>query len=415
MHRHPWSQVPRSVAAILEPTLPDTVDDTIRAIAREIPAYRGAWDGEIGPTVRRGVEIALGRMLALLGTDDDALDAGATRFYGRIGAGENEQGRSLEALLSAYRTGARVSWEHVARAALASEMPAADLVALAESIFVYIDELSAASADGHARAQAVRLGYQGIVRAQLAEALVEGLMASDPTRVAELAESAAWPLPRRLAVAVVPVERGTAGPPLPTAPPDVLTLGRGDEVIAVLPDPSGPGRRQRLTAAAMRESFSGTVYVGTVRPPQEAPVSLAHAVRVRALVDRGILPADQIVAAADHLPELVLAADERLGAELAERALRPLAGLSPGRRDVLETTLAAWLDLAGDRAAVAERLVVHPQTVSYRMGRLQQLMGEHLADPRSRFTLQLALHLRGVGVGVGSAARPGPTIPNVEM
>lgn len=412
MRRHPWSQVPRSLAALLEPTLPDTVDDTIRAIAREIPAYRGAWDGEIGPTVRRGVEIALGRMLALLGTDHDALDAGATRFYGRIGAGENEQGRSLEALLAAYRTGARVSWGHVARAALAADVPTADLVALAESIFVYIDELSAASADGHARAQAVRLGYLGVVRAQLAEALVEGLIASDPARVAELAESASWPMPQRLAVAIVPVERDSSGPPLPTAPPDVLVLGRGDEVVAVLPDPSGPGRRQRLTSAAMRESFTGTVYVGTVRPPEEAPVSFAHAVRVRSLVRRGMLPADQVVAAADHLPELVLAADERLGAELSDRALRPLAELSPGRRDVLETTLAAWLDLAGDRSAVAARLVVHPQTVSYRMGRLQELLGEQLADPRGRFTLQLALHLRGVGFGSG--ALRGPWIPTVE-
>lgn len=389
MRRHPWSQVPATVAAILEPTLPSTVDDTIKAIADEIPAYRDAWDGDIGPTVRRGVEIALSRMLALLGTDDDALDSRAARFYSRIGAAEHEQGRSLDALLSAYRTGARVSWEHTARAVTDTELPTADLVALAESIFVYIDELSAASADGHARAAAVRMGYQGVMRSQLAEALVEGLVATEPTRVTALAEAVGWRLPQRLAVAVVPFNRDASGPPLPTAPPDVLVVERGDDAIAVLPDPSGPGRRQRLSAAATSQ-----VFVGTVRPPAEAPVSLAHAMRMRTLVQRGIVPPEQVVAAADHLPELLLTADERLGTELAERALRPLAGLSPARWQVLTTTLAAWLDLQGDRAAVAERLVVHPQTVSYRMGRLHELFGEQIATPQGRFTLHLALRLR---------------------
>jgi DNA-binding PucR family transcriptional regulator len=40
---------------------------------------------------------------------------------------------------------------------------------------------------------------------------------------------------------------------------------------------------------------------------------------------------------------------------------------------------------------VAERLLVHPQTVRYRMGQLRDLFGEHLDDPDARFELALAL------------------------
>ena len=110
----------------------------------------------------------------------------------------------------------------------------------------------------------------------------------------------------------------------------------------LLPDPSGPGRRARLTALV--EPGQGLeVFVGTVRPPQEAPVSLAHARAVHRLVMDGVLHRAPVVAAADHLPELVLHADPRLLAELTTRALAPLADLPPQRQTVLTDTLRAWL------------------------------------------------------------------------
>jgi DNA-binding PucR family transcriptional regulator len=104
-----------------------------------------------------------------------------------------------------------------------------------------------------------------------------------------------------------------------------------------------------------------------------------------------------VVVAADHLVELVVAADPALLDELAERALRPLAVLSPARREPLLATLRAWLDHDGDRQAVAEALVVHPQTVSYRLARLRELLGGALDDPRARLGLRLATAARAPG------------------
>ena len=74
--------------------------------------------------------------------------------YVLLGRGEMRAGRSLESLLSAYRAGARVAWRRFAgggRRARASSP--ATLYLLAESIFAYIDVLSAESAEGHALEQ----------------------------------------------------------------------------------------------------------------------------------------------------------------------------------------------------------------------------------------------------------------------
>ena len=59
-------------------------------------------------------------------------------------------GRSLDSLLSAYRMGARVAWRRFAAAGVAAGFEPDTLYLLAESIFAYIDVLSAESAEGHA-------------------------------------------------------------------------------------------------------------------------------------------------------------------------------------------------------------------------------------------------------------------------
>jgi hypothetical protein len=385
--RRPWSSLSPDLATVLEPAVPATVDAIVAEVAAGEPEYRAGMSGPFGVALRRGVEIALARWLALFGTDEPALAGTARIVYERIGAGESDEGRSLEALLAAYRTGARVVWEKMAAAASASGISTADLVTLAEAIFVYIDELSASSVEGYASEQAAEAGYRDVVRSRLAQMLIDGESARQPDTVRQLADAAAWAVPDRLAVAVIPRPAESSGRRLPPAPPDALLLERGPDILAVVPDPSGPGRRERLTAGL----GDAEVYVGTVRPLHEAALSLAHARRVRRLVEAGIVPPGTVVAAADWLPEMVVAADDRLLSELASRVLAPLAAVPASRRQVLLDTLRAWLDHHGDRQAVAATLVVHPQTVSYRLARLNALLGAGLQEPHTRFALRLAL------------------------
>jgi DNA-binding PucR family transcriptional regulator len=60
-------------------------------------------------------------------------------------------------------------------------------------------------------------------------------------------------------------------------------------------------------------------------------------------------------------------------------------------RERLLTTLHSWLRHWGSRSAAAAELFVHPQTVSYRLNRLRELLGDDLDDPEARLELLLVL------------------------
>jgi hypothetical protein len=391
-HR-PWTSLNPTIAEMLRPAVPLAVDAALSEIGEDLPVLGGDLGGAFGHAVRRGIELALGRLLDLLGSPDPALDPRLVQLYESFGEAESMQGRAMDGLLAAYRVGARVTWAQFSAAAVDAGVDTRQLITLAEAIFVYIDELSAASASGHARAHAAQAGHRDVLRSQLATALIEGEARTASARVRRLAADAGWVMPERLAVAVLPGGAQSGDRPPPVAPPEVLVLVNELEVLAIVPDPSGPGRRHRFTAGL--DDDARGVYVGTVRPPEEAPVSLAHARDVGRLVQDGVLAAGRVVAAADHLPELVLHADPRLLADLSARVLAPLAALAPRRREVLLDTLSSWLEEQGDRAAVASRLAVHPQTVSYRMAQLGELFTGTLAEPRRRLELTLALAARG--------------------
>src|SRR5919201_5577930 len=94
----------REAADVLRPVLPGLADETIAAIAREVPDYERAMHGEFGRTVRRGVEVAFNRFVDLL-VGDAASEAMARETYVDLGRGEYHAGRSLDALLAAYRVG----------------------------------------------------------------------------------------------------------------------------------------------------------------------------------------------------------------------------------------------------------------------------------------------------------------------
>ncbi len=91
-------------------------------------------------------------------------------------------GRSLESLLSAYRIGARVAWRRFAAAGVEAGLEPETLYLLAESIFAYIDVLSAESAEGHALEQSAAAGEAELRRRRLVRMLVRD-PAADPTAV----------------------------------------------------------------------------------------------------------------------------------------------------------------------------------------------------------------------------------------
>jgi PucR C-terminal helix-turn-helix domain len=382
------SNLPPGLAKALRPALPELAQDIIVAIGREIPAYARPLEGPFGRALRIGVERALARFVDSI-EHPDADDGGAREIYVALGRGEMRAGRSLDALLSAYRIGARLAWERFLAAGEAAGHEPRTLYRLASAIFDYIDGISAESVEGFTEERAAAEGERQRRRRALARLLARDDVSAD--EVHDLARLAGWTRPEAIAALVV----GDASGEEPDADRlasrlggDVIAAAEGPLAIAWVPDPDGPGRRAQLESALDDQpaALGPTVALG------RAPLSLARARAAHALVLDGVVDPSPLVVADDHLPALLLhGGDRSLAADLAAGALAPLDELRPGPRGRLRATLRAWLDYPGQVTRVAGELHVHPQTVRYRVAQLRELFGDRLEDPDARFELALAL------------------------
>jgi hypothetical protein len=392
--------IPSEVAAVLRPLLPDLAAETIRAIGQQVPDYSRPLEGRLGVTLRYGTERALRRFV-----DSIESPAGVSerdrRIYVELGRLEMREGRTLGALLAAYRVGAQIAWRRFVEAGVRAGLEPATLYRLGEAIFAYIDEISGESIEGYAAEQSAAAGERQRRRAQLVM-----LLAADPPTAPEAlraaAVRAAWAPPALLAALVVEgidSERlaGRLGPGTLTGPlesSDGAPAGRrGARTIAFVADPDAPRRRAQIEdAIGTRAAALG---------PTVAPVAAARSVeRARRALDlraAGALPGDGLIVAAEHAAELLLHADTRLASELAAERLAPLDALRPAARERLIQTLRAWLDHHGRIDETARALDVHPQTVRYRLAQLREAFGPALDDAEARFELSLALRVHAVG------------------
>ncbi len=378
MSDQPWHELPPGIVEVLRPALPEVADEMIEAVAT-VPAYSRPLDGPFGDAIRQGVEEALSHFLA-------EVQAGGyverPDVYSALGRGEMRAGRSLESLLSAYRVGARVAWRRFAAIGVAAGLEPDTLYLLAESIFAYIDVLSAESAEGHALEQSAAASEAELRRRRLVRLLVRDPPA-DLDAVQAAAADAGWPLPRTLAVlAISGGQRSAVASKLPSG---AISEAVGDFMCVVIGDPEGPGRRASIeNAIAGARARAG---LGTTVDWAQAAVSFARAKAALELAG----PPPALISARERAGELLLRSDRVLAGELAADRLAPLQGLSPGSRARLTETLRVWLAEQGRLGQVAQRLEIHPQTARYRLGRLRELFGECLDDPDSRFWLELAL------------------------
>jgi hypothetical protein len=381
------------VARILRPVLPDLSAEMIREIGAQVPDYSRPLEGPFGVTLRYGVERALRRFVDTI-EHPERVSARDRLTYVELGRGEMRQGRTLNALLAAYRVGAQVSWRRFVEAGVRAHLEPAVLYRVGEAIFAYIDEISGESIEGYAAEQSALAGEDQQRRAQLV-----GLLASDPPAEPEAlraaAERASWTPPARVAALLVegvPAERLAsrlgAGAVAAVLEPGAAT-DRAGAVLAFVPDPDGPGRRAMIVKAvgARNAALGPAVALGA------SARSADRACRALALRAAGALDGDGLIVADDQTAVLLLHADTQLAAELVASRLAPLDGLRPAVRERLVATLRAWLDHQGRIDDTARSLGVHPQTVRYRLAQLRETFGPALDDAQTRFELELALRL----------------------
>jgi len=374
-------RLPARAVTEMRAELPEVAEHAVTAIIEEVPSYTDAFSGPMGAKIRTAVQLALAGFLSLAsgrrGADLRTPAAPAVEGAYQLGRGEARSGRSTDAILAAYRIGARVCWREMSTTAVEAGIDGETLAAFAELVFAYIDELSAASVAGHDDESAMTGRARQELLDRLAQRLLDG---SPPEAVLEAAERADWAVPTTLTAVLAPAAQ--VRPVLGAISPDTLRAvdlpGSDEDVLLLVPD--AHGRRRPGLLRALRDR--GAV-AGPARPWGQVRASYDRARRARQL---GLG-----VDTETHLPELVLTADPDALDDLRARVLAPLDDLRPAAAEKLTETLRAWLLHLGRRDDVAAALFVHPQTVRYRMGQLRELYGERLDDPETVLALTLAL------------------------
>jgi DNA-binding PucR family transcriptional regulator len=177
---------------------------------------------------------------------------------------------------------------------------------------------------------------------------------------------------------------------------DAQVVSTGERVYVLLP---------KTGAASSVTSWVGGVVAAlrrelglTLRAVIAAPLAgLGGVAAARAEVDQVFDSAERHPSAIGHVTTL----DEARTTVLLDEIVAQVAGqqrlVDPRVRQLdppLVETLRAYLDSFGDVAAAARWLHVHPNTVRYRVRRIEKLLGSTLDDPDVR--LLLALSLRAI-------------------
>ncbi|HXO12064.1 MAG TPA: PucR family transcriptional regulator, partial [Mycobacterium sp.] len=330
------------VVAALQGVLPAVAEHTVAAVTVEVPSYADAFSGRMGRRIEGAVKMALGAFLQLAARPHDS-DPGPTLSPAlegayELGRGEARQGRSIDALLSAYRVGARVAWRELSETAVDRGLPPLMIARFAELVFAFIDELSAASVSGHGD----ELASSDRERRRHLDRLGQDLLTGVPAEILRAsAERAEWRPPDTLTAVLLPSAqtRGVAsrfGQSTLELSGDLPGIESSESVVVLLiPDMHGANRSRLL-----RELQDRRVVVGPSRPWTQAQSSYHRVLQARELHladDIGTIDSDT------HLVALVLGADREAADDLRQQVLAPLGQLRSNTAERLAETLRSWL------------------------------------------------------------------------
>jgi phosphoglycolate phosphatase-like HAD superfamily hydrolase len=376
------------IAGSVRTRLPDLVDRVVQRILAEIEFYR---DREvIGlEDLRDSVGSNLESMVGQLTTDQPP-DLSAPRATGRRRA---EQGTPLADILHAYRIGFTELWEAIVDEARQRRLaPSETLVDAASGVWWLIGEYTQELTVAYREAAAELLLAGARERSALVEALFTGGI---PDRDTLWEAAKLLRLPWEGVFVVVAAEApGLAQEGLPDV--EALLAARGIGSAWRLHPEIQTGvvsLRQHDALPVLLELLGGRVRARAgVSPVYHSVGETPRALHYARLV-LGSLPAGApAVAQFEETPLRVLAAAAPDAAgELARTVLGPVLDLPAQDRSSLLGTLQAWFDAGGSAVETGKRIYCHPNTVRYRLRRLQEHTGRSLDDPRAVAELLAAL------------------------
>lgn len=380
----------RQLSAEAKKRLPQLCDTVTGEILHQMRVYGGG-SAVVRTELERSVESNLGTMIeALCAADRSAIDLTWARDTGSRRA---RQGVPLPEVLRAFRIGFSSLWDVLVDiAAESGETELRTLIAAANTFWYLIDEYLEAVTEAYRGSTAELVREQRQRRGALLEALFSGGVAIesalwdvtqllglpfDGTFVVVAAESGELASAALPGIERVLAERGLASawrltPSYELGIVSVHAADRVGELVDVLTDQFD-----------VRVGISPT-YTGLENTPRA--LHLAH-------VARASIPAGQTRAACfDESPlSMLVAAAPEESVSIAGRLLKPILDLPAGERDLLLDTLDTWVSSGGSTKQAASRLYCHPNTVRYRLQRVQTVLRVSVADPVQLTELVVAL------------------------
>ncbi|MFC8534991.1 PucR family transcriptional regulator [Streptomyces sp. NPDC057249] len=397
----------RPVAVRLRARVPALTTRVVARLLSDLPVYAELPHEEIAGDIADIVQHNL-RLFADVLEHRRAATDGELAQQRDSAAQRAEEGVPLDAILTAYQVGVAMCWEETARDAGPGDLPA--VLEIMDRILVLQQQLTSAVSGAYLEARQILDSQEHGGRHALMAALLTGEDLDGFTRRTGLRPAARY-LTMALALAPHPDETGAGLPQGPGAgvaarrkirrirtaldrfagTPALTALdASGGTVLLPVAEPppwDGPGGLCGLIAEATRAAGVPVTAAAETASPDGVPAAVA---RNAEIVD--------LVARTGRAPGLYRLADVLLEYQLSRpsEALRGLAGLlSPlDAKPELLHTLETYLGHGLDRRAAAAALHVHPNTVDYRIRRIDRLTGLSPARPADLQHLSAALVAR---------------------
>lgn len=410
--QRPLSIAGRPVAGRLRARVPALTARVVARLLSDLPVYAELPHEEIAGDIADIVQHNLRLFADVLEHRRGATDAELAQQRDSA-AQRAEEGVPLDAILAAYQVGIAMCWEETARDAGPGDLHA--VLEIMDRILVLQQQLTSAVSGAYLEARTILDSQEHGGRHALMAALLTGEDLDGFTRRTGLRPAARY-LTMTLALAPHPDEAcgQGAGAVMPQGPgagvaarrkirrirtaldrfagtPALTALdASGGTVLLPVAEPppwSGPGGLCELIAEATRAAGVPITAAAETARPEGVPAAVA---RNGEIVD--------LVARTGRAPGLYRLADVLLEYQLSRpsEALRGLAGLL----DPLEAkpellhTLETYLGHGLDRRAAAAALHVHPNTVDYRIRRIDRLTGLSPGRPADLQHLSAALVAR---------------------
>lgn len=342
----------------------------------ELPAYRSMSSEEMDADLRFEIE----RTLLSARAGQAAVTDRELAELAEIGDKRAQQGVPIEDMLRAWRIGVQVVVARAREIGARLEVDDASLLDFVESTLAWSEVATVKMAAAHRSAE-FELAREAHERRA---AFVRNLLVGDAAPADIRVQSGAYGVdPSREYAAI----RARAG-----ASSSLHAIERALGFQSAIEPRRGLGALIDDDLAGFVSEppttiVSGVVGIGPPRPLERLTESFRLATRALATADGFGLTGVHSVASLG--PRVAIAADRDVGQDLAGRYLDPVS-VTPSAQEIL-TSLRVYFECGMHVRRASERLLVHQNTLRYRIARFEELSGVNLRDPVIAFEVWWAL------------------------